>query len=111
MASIRAGMMSFDCGCTDYEKEQWGCEKPTEQPIWSDDVDDFYNCPFRFIASCTFDFIERYDAIKTGMCTGLPYDKTINRFLVAVKIYENYFNRFYDEKNKQPQRTSSSKTE
>jgi hypothetical protein len=100
MACIRAGIFEFDCGCSKYEKENLGCEVPTKESIWEDEDDAFYSCPFQFIAPCIFDFIERYDSIKSGLCSTLPFDSTPNRFLKAARIYESYYRRFYEEKNK-----------
>jgi hypothetical protein len=54
----------------------------------------------RFVAPNAHDFLERYDAIKSGICSKLPYDKTLSRFLEAVQEYEKHFNRFYKEAHK-----------
>lgn len=95
-------MFSFDCnGCSEYDKEQWGCEKAAEYPIWSDEDGDFYNCLVRFITPSTYDFLSRYDAIKNGWAVGLPFDNTLNRFVEAVNIFEHHLAKF--EAEKQPE--------
>ena len=99
-ASIRAGINGFDCNeCTDYDKEQLACEKISAEPIWSDENDDFYNCPFHFISYSTFDLLSRYDAIKQGWALPLSYDKTLNRFVEAIEYYEKQYNKFYNQKH------------
>jgi hypothetical protein len=78
-----------------------GCEKAVEVPIWGDEADDFHNCPFRFVAPNIFDFLEKYDIIKSGIVSPLPYGETSNRFLEAVRMFEGYLSKFQSEK--QPQ--------
>jgi hypothetical protein len=100
-AGIRAGLYEFNCNeCGAYEKEQQGCEKPTEVPFLSDEDDDFYNCPFLFVAPNTFDFLEKYDIIKSGVVSPLPYGDTSNRFIEAVRYYEPLFNNYCNEVQK-----------
>jgi hypothetical protein len=75
------------------------CEKISEEPVWSDENDDFYNCPFRFILDNTNDFLSRYDAIKQGWTLPLPYDKTLSRFIEASKYYEQQYSKFLEQKH------------
>jgi hypothetical protein len=53
------------------------------------------------VSNDTAEFLSRYDAIKAGWATGLPYGKTSNRFVEAVSYFEHQMRRF--EAMKEPE--------
>jgi hypothetical protein len=85
--------MGFECGCDEYTKEQWGCEKPAQVPIYEDEQDAFYNCPWRFVSASTIDFLQRYNDLKNGIVAALPYNQTLNRFLEAVHYFDGEYEK------------------
>jgi hypothetical protein len=89
-------------------KEEWGCNKPTENPVWVDDEDEYFTCPFKFYINCPSarDFLKRYDDLKDGIVAPLPYDKTLAKFLEAVSFFNGEYCRFL--KDKQPASNTAS---
>jgi hypothetical protein len=80
-------------------RETLGCEQPTQVPAtWLEAEEEFYNCPIRFIPTCCYEFIEKYNAYKNKMATPPDYEKQSARFNQAVKVFENYLNQFIEEK-------------
>jgi hypothetical protein len=65
-----------------------------------DDYDSFHNCPARFLAGCIDDFLDRYDAIKSGLARPLVFDEYPNRYLQYVKIFESEMSKALTIKNK-----------
>ena len=78
-----------------------GCEVAAQQAIYEDDEDSFFTCPFKFISPSVADFLSRYDALKDGWTRGLPYDKTLNKFLEAIRCFEGYLAKFKSDKEPQ----------
>jgi hypothetical protein len=100
-AGIRAGLFTFDCaGCDENARKDWGCYDPVDIAVWEDDFDAFYNCPYRFIAPCVIDFLDRYAAIKDGWARPMSFDEYPNRYLQYVKIFESEMSKALTIKNK-----------
>jgi hypothetical protein len=46
--------------------------------------------------------LERYDYLKDGLVSAMPFDLTLNRFLEAARYFENELIRFQNEKQATP---------
>jgi len=75
-------------------KEKLGCETPTQEAVWEDEDDVFFNCPIRFITENVWAFIKKYDAIKNGICRPKEYEQTAARFIQAANFFEKEILRF-----------------
>ena len=102
MAAKRAGLISFSCSkCQEapYIKDTLGCDKPLEVAArWLGEEDEFFNCPVRFIMENSYELLEKMDGYKNNLFAPLGYEKQSAKFVVGVRILDNYIAKFSEMK-------------
>lgn len=85
-------MSCLECQYVPELKEQRGCERPTQQPVWEDEDDIYYSCPINWIT----DEIGQWwdEVVYSREFGGMSYDQQSNRFVEAYLFYSAEFNRF-----------------
>lgn len=85
-------MSCSECQFVPELKEQRGCEKPTQQPVWEDEDDVYYSCPILWI---TQEIIDWYDEMAYSKeFGGAAYTDQSNRFVEAWLFYNSEMGRF-----------------
>jgi len=116
-------MNCSDCQDDPEQKSAWGCETPTQVPVWVDDDsilswlfdcykvegeteslwglgDEYYICPFKLIADEIFEWYREYSYYKTFTGSAPRYQEQTEHWLTCMMIYEHYFSQFTIEKMK-----------
>lgn len=81
-------------------KEQRGCDKPTQIPVWVIDEYKFFICPFKWVSPQISFWYKKYSLIKNNICLPLNYDFCNPKFIEAIDIYEYYLHQFTKDKIK-----------
>lgn len=103
MAGIASGVLEVsDCStCAKEVREMYGCEKPTQVPVWVvDDNKDgigFYNCPVKFLTDKMYSWYNEYKLLKEGLVSPDKYYEKQARWFDAVKCYQEFCNVFTEQ--------------
>jgi hypothetical protein len=95
------GMNCATCQTAPKAKESFGCESPLQVPaVYFGDIEDeeWYNCPMRFITQSSYDFLNEYDAYKSGMAEPMKYGKQSAKYFEAVRTFDHYLSMFSNMK-------------
>ena len=81
------------CSSDPNAKEYWGCDIPTQIPVWEDEEDVFYNCPLQFIPNTVWDWAEEYGYNKSMPGTAHPFAKQSAKYLEFLHYYNIQMSR------------------
>ena len=99
IAAARLGLLTISCQvCQDdpIAKDVWGCERPTQAAVWTNDGEEFYNCPIRFVPDNVWawfselTFAEQFHQIK-------PYSEMPARWIEALHYLKNMMDRYTEQ--------------
>ena len=83
--------------CDDILKKERGHDEKGIVPFWVDGVQVF-RCPLTFISRQTWDYIKAYGLYEKGnLPNGIAWNNESNKFIQAMMILENEFNRKNNE--------------
>lgn len=101
MAGAHSGAIKLSCHeCPEVIRTAFGCENPTQAPVWEFDDFEFYNCPISFITPEITEWFLEYKYVKAGIVQALRYEERQARWYDAVELYEGYLEAFMTAKNK-----------
>lgn len=95
-------MIEFNCSICQHDPslpETLGCEKSTQDAVWADEEDTYYNCPLKWISESITSWYSEYNYIKE-FGSSLPYSECSNCWLECWDCYRSELNNFEKMKMK-----------
>ena len=94
--------------CDPSLRDQWGCEEPTQIPVWEDEDEGelFFNCPVRFISEAVVLWYDEHAYFETYQGTAPQYTHMPAKFIEAVTIYKKHMMVNFKRKNKRGDKNS-----
>jgi len=111
LALIHAKKIHITCtDCNDRQKEFFKCKGPSEEPVFSEDDYEFYNCPLNWLIPEIYDWWDEVQYYESFPGSAPKYGDHSPRFWEAYKFYKSVYNKYAYESPKDKSTDDSLKT-
>lgn len=93
----------MDCLHDPEQKIAWGCDEPTQVPVWVDEEEDceYYTCPFKFIPATILEWYSEYSYYKEFNGTAPSYWDQGDKWQDVAVVYNRYYGELLQTIQKQ----------
>lgn len=87
-------MSCQDCQRDPELKMSWGCEEPSQLPVWEDEEtgDEYFRCPLLFIPLSIIEWYSEYNYYKEYSGTAPSYWEQGEKWIDIAITYNGYYN-------------------
>jgi hypothetical protein len=89
-------LISFDCNeCKKFPelRKQLSCDAPSQDAVWEDGENEFFNCPVRFISQAVSDWYNEH-AYNDRYKSARMYEKQAETYIEALDYYDRCMGKF-----------------